>query len=72
MIFIFAFLQCSVQEFYLVVSTLSNLETAVKALVPAIQVQVRTSLLHKNLLEIPELLSSTKKYLSKLNEEAAK
>ncbi|KAL7988930.1 hypothetical protein Chor_007849 [Crotalus horridus] len=64
--------KCSVQEFYLVVSTLSNLETAVKALVPAIQVQVRASLLHKNLLEIPELLSSTKKYLSKLNEEAAK
>ncbi|KAK9408435.1 DNA mismatch repair protein Msh3 [Crotalus adamanteus] len=64
--------KCSVQEFYLVVSTLSNLETAVKALVPAIQVQVRASLLHKNLLEIPELLSSSKKYLSKLNEEAAK
>ncbi|ETE66136.1 DNA mismatch repair protein Msh3, partial [Ophiophagus hannah] len=64
--------KCSVQEFYLVVSTLSNLETAVKALVPAIQVQVRASLLHKSLLEIPELLSSTKKYLSKLNEEAAK
>ncbi|XP_060546620.1 DNA mismatch repair protein Msh3 [Pantherophis guttatus] len=64
--------KCSVQEFYLVVSTLSNLETAIKALVPAIQVQVRASLLHKSLLEIPELLSSTKKYLSKLNEEAAK
>uniref|UniRef100_A0A8C6VDV3 DNA mismatch repair protein MSH3 n=1 Tax=Naja naja TaxID=35670 RepID=A0A8C6VDV3_NAJNA len=64
--------KCSVQEFYLVVSTLSNLETAVKALVPVIQVQVRASLLHKSLLELPELLSSTKKYLSKLNEEAAK
>ncbi|XP_063151550.1 DNA mismatch repair protein Msh3 [Candoia aspera] len=64
--------KCSVQEFYLVVSTLSHLETAVKALVPAIHAQVRASLLHKNLLEIPELLSSTKRYLNMLNEEAAK
>ncbi|XP_025030563.1 DNA mismatch repair protein Msh3 [Python bivittatus] len=64
--------KCSVQEFYLVVSTLSHLETAIKALVPAIRAQVRASLLHKTLLEIPELLSSTKRYLNMLNEEAAK
>ncbi|XP_061477653.1 DNA mismatch repair protein Msh3 isoform X1 [Rhineura floridana] len=64
--------KCSVQEFYLVVSTLSQLETAVTTLVPAIRTQVQASLLQKSLLEIPELLCSTKKYLSMLNEAAAK
>nr|XP_034955668.1 DNA mismatch repair protein Msh3 isoform X2 [Zootoca vivipara] len=64
--------KCSIQEFYLVVSTLSRLETAITALVPAIRTQVQTPLLQKSLLEIPELLCSTKKYISMLNEAAAK
>ncbi|XP_077792386.1 DNA mismatch repair protein Msh3 isoform X3 [Podarcis muralis] len=64
--------KCSIQEFYLVVSTLSQLETAITALVPAIRTQVQAPLLQKSLLEIPELLCSTKKYISMLNEAAAK
>ncbi|CAI5787332.1 mismatch repair Msh3 isoform X1 [Podarcis lilfordi] len=64
--------KCSIQEFYLVVSTLSQLETTITALVPAIHNQVQTPLLQKSLLEIPELLCSTKKYISMLNEAAAK
>ncbi|XP_042304508.1 DNA mismatch repair protein Msh3 isoform X3 [Sceloporus undulatus] len=66
------FCKCSTQEFFLIVSTLSQLEAAITALVPAIQTQVQATLLHRNLLEIPELLSSIKKYLSILNEDAAK
>ncbi|XP_015283595.1 PREDICTED: DNA mismatch repair protein Msh3 [Gekko japonicus] len=64
--------KCSVQEFYLVVSTLSQLEAAITALIPAIRSQVKASLLQNNLLEIPELLCSMKNYRSMLNEEAAK
>ncbi|XP_060091749.1 DNA mismatch repair protein Msh3 [Heteronotia binoei] len=64
--------KCSVQEFYLVVSTLSQLEAAITALIPAIRSQVKASLLQKRLLEIPELLCSMKNYLNMLNEEAAK
>ncbi|XP_062985738.1 DNA mismatch repair protein Msh3 [Elgaria multicarinata webbii] len=64
--------KCSVQEFYLVVNTLSQLETAITTLVPAIRTQVQAVLLQKSLLEIPELLCSTKRYLSILNEAAAK
>ncbi|KAJ6669855.1 hypothetical protein lerEdw1_000404 [Lerista edwardsae] len=64
--------KCSVQEFYLVVRTLSQLEAAITALVPAIHTQVQSPLLQQSRLEIPELLSSTKNYLSMLNEEAAK
>uniref|UniRef100_A0A670IZG6 MutS homolog 3 n=1 Tax=Podarcis muralis TaxID=64176 RepID=A0A670IZG6_PODMU len=64
--------KCSIQEFYLVVSTLSQLETAITALVPAIRTQVQAPLLQKSLLEIPELLCSTKKYIRMLNEAAAK
>uniref|UniRef100_A0A8D2IXP6 DNA mismatch repair protein MSH3 n=1 Tax=Varanus komodoensis TaxID=61221 RepID=A0A8D2IXP6_VARKO len=64
--------KCSTQEFYLVVNTLSQLETAITALVPAIRTQVQAALLRESLLEIPELLCSTKKYLSRLNEDAAK
>ncbi|XP_077203599.1 DNA mismatch repair protein Msh3 isoform X3 [Paroedura picta] len=64
--------KCSIQEFYLVVSTLSRLEAAITALIPAIRSQVKASLLQESLLEIPELLCSVKNYLSMLNEEAAK
>ncbi|KAJ7335814.1 hypothetical protein JRQ81_013755 [Phrynocephalus forsythii] len=64
--------KCSTQEFYLVINTLSQLETAITVLVPAIQAEVRAALLQKSLLEIPELLHMIKKYLNILNEEAAK
>nr|XP_060617698.1 DNA mismatch repair protein Msh3 isoform X1 [Anolis sagrei ordinatus] len=64
--------KCSTQEFFLIVSTLSQLEASITALAPAIEAQVQATLLRKNLLEIPDLLSSVKKYLSILNEEAAK
>ncbi|XP_054842632.1 DNA mismatch repair protein Msh3 [Eublepharis macularius] len=64
--------KCSVQEFYLVVGTLSQLEAAITALIPAIRSQVRASLLQKILLEIPELLCVMKNYLNVLNEAAAK
>lgn len=53
-------------------STLSQLEAAITALVPAIRTQVQSPLLQQSLLEIPELLSSSKNYLKILNEEAAK
>lgn len=64
--------QCSLQEFYLVVGTLSQLEAAITALVPAIRTEVQTCFLQDSLLEIPELLCTMKNYLSLLNEEAAK
>nr|XP_056704992.1 DNA mismatch repair protein Msh3 [Euleptes europaea] len=64
--------KCSVQEFYLVVSVLSQLDAAITALIPAIRSQVKASLLQKTLFEIPELLCSMKSYLSMLNEEAAR
>ncbi|XP_074851485.1 DNA mismatch repair protein Msh3 isoform X2 [Carettochelys insculpta] len=64
--------KCSTQEFFLIVSTLSRLETELQALVPAIHSQVKTPLLQMALLEIPELLCPVKHYLKILNEEAAK
>uniref|UniRef100_A0ABM5FTJ0 DNA mismatch repair protein Msh3 isoform X2 n=1 Tax=Pogona vitticeps TaxID=103695 RepID=A0ABM5FTJ0_9SAUR len=64
--------KCSTQEFYLVINTLSHLEMAITVLVPAIRTEVQAMLLQKCLLEIPELLHITKKYLNILNEEAAK
>ncbi|XP_037228598.1 DNA mismatch repair protein Msh3 isoform X3 [Falco rusticolus] len=64
--------QCSTQEFFLIVSTLSRLDLEIQALVPVIHSHVKTPLLQKALLEIPELLSPVKHYLKILNEEAAK
>uniref|UniRef100_A0A8C0QNN3 DNA mismatch repair protein MSH3 n=1 Tax=Chelonoidis abingdonii TaxID=106734 RepID=A0A8C0QNN3_CHEAB len=64
--------KCSTQEFFLIVSTLSCLETELQALFPAIRSQVKAPLLQMALLEIPELLSPVKHYLKILNEEAAK
>ncbi|XP_067425319.1 DNA mismatch repair protein Msh3 [Emydura macquarii macquarii] len=64
--------KCSTQEFFLIVSTLSRLETELQALVPAICSQVKAPLLKMALLEIPELLCPVKHYLKILNEEAAK
>ncbi|XP_038259774.1 DNA mismatch repair protein Msh3 isoform X3 [Dermochelys coriacea] len=64
--------KCSTQEFFLIVSTLSRLETELQALVPAICSQVKAPLLQMALLEIPELLCPVKHYLQILNEEAAK
>uniref|UniRef100_A0A8D0G462 DNA mismatch repair protein MSH3 n=1 Tax=Sphenodon punctatus TaxID=8508 RepID=A0A8D0G462_SPHPU len=62
----------STQEFYLIVSILSHVETEIEALVPAIRSQVKSPLLQKILLEIPELLCPVKCYLKILNEEASK
>uniref|UniRef100_A0A8C8RNX1 DNA mismatch repair protein MSH3 n=1 Tax=Pelusios castaneus TaxID=367368 RepID=A0A8C8RNX1_9SAUR len=64
--------KCSTQEFFLIVSTLSRLETELQALIPAVRSQVKAPLLRMALLEIPELLSPMKHYLKILNEEAAK
>ncbi|XP_055647581.1 DNA mismatch repair protein Msh3 isoform X4 [Falco peregrinus] len=64
--------KCSTQEFFLIVSTLSRLDLEIQALVPVIHSHVKTPLLQKALLEIPELLSPVKHYLKILNEEAAK
>ncbi|XP_042711816.2 DNA mismatch repair protein Msh3 isoform X8 [Chrysemys picta bellii] len=64
--------KCSTQEFFLIVSTLSRLETELQALFPAIRCQVKAPLLQMALLEIPELLCPVKQYLKILNEEAAK
>ncbi|XP_043402215.1 DNA mismatch repair protein Msh3 isoform X5 [Chelonia mydas] len=64
--------KCSTQEFFLIVSTLSRLESELQALVPAIRSQVKAPLLQVALLEIPELLFPVKHYLQILNEEAAK
>ncbi|KAM7166813.1 DNA mismatch repair protein Msh3 isoform 1-T1 [Macrochelys suwanniensis] len=64
--------KCSTQEFFLIVSTLSRLETELQALVPAICSQVKAPLLQMALLEIPELLCPVKHYLKILNEDAAK
>ncbi|XP_044876694.1 DNA mismatch repair protein Msh3 isoform X1 [Mauremys mutica] len=64
--------KCSTQEFFLIVSTLSRLETELQALFPAIRSQVKAPLLQMALLEIPELLCPVKHYLKILNEEAAK
>ncbi|XP_050802111.1 DNA mismatch repair protein Msh3 [Gopherus flavomarginatus] len=64
--------KCSTQEFFLIVSTLSCLETELQALFPAVRSQVKAPLLQMALLEIPELLCPVKHYLKILNEEAAK
>lgn len=64
--------KCSTQEFYLIVFTLCQLETEFQALVPAIQSQVKSLLLQKKLLEIPQMLSPVQHFLKILNEEAAK
>ncbi|XP_034629992.1 DNA mismatch repair protein Msh3 [Trachemys scripta elegans] len=64
--------KCSTQEFFLIVSTLSRLETELQALFPAIRCQVKAPLLQMALLEIPELLCPVKQYSKILNEEAAK
>ncbi|KAM4638526.1 DNA mismatch repair protein Msh3 isoform 2-T5 [Amazona ochrocephala] len=64
--------KCSTQEFFLIVSTLSRLDSEIQALVPVIHSYVKTPLLQNALLEIPELLSPVKYYLKILDEEAAK
>uniref|UniRef100_A0A8V5GYX9 DNA mismatch repair protein MSH3 n=1 Tax=Melopsittacus undulatus TaxID=13146 RepID=A0A8V5GYX9_MELUD len=64
--------KCSTQEFFLIVSTLSCLDSEIQALVPVIHSYVKTPLLQNALLEIPALLFPVKHYLKILNEEAAK
>ncbi|XP_030049192.1 DNA mismatch repair protein Msh3 [Microcaecilia unicolor] len=64
--------KCSTQEFFLILSTLCQLQSKLQTLVPAIQAQVRSVLLQKTLLEIPQLLVSVHDFLNILNEQAAK
>lgn len=65
-------LQCSPQEFFLIVNTLCHLESQLEALIPAIKSQVKSSLLKKIFTEIPQILSPVQKFAEVLNEEAAK
>ncbi|XP_038621490.1 DNA mismatch repair protein Msh3 [Tachyglossus aculeatus] len=64
--------KCSTQEFYLIVKNLCRLKTEIQPLVPAIHSHVKSSLLQKLFLEIPELLGPVEYYLKILNEQAAK
>uniref|UniRef100_A0A6I8PNK3 MutS homolog 3 n=1 Tax=Ornithorhynchus anatinus TaxID=9258 RepID=A0A6I8PNK3_ORNAN len=64
--------KCSTQEFYLIVKNLCRLKTEIQPLIPAIHSNVKSSLLRKLFLEIPELLDPVEYYLKILNEQAAK
>ncbi|XP_063819985.1 DNA mismatch repair protein Msh3 isoform X2 [Pseudophryne corroboree] len=64
--------KCSPQEFFLVVSTLRFLESHLEALIPAINSQVRSTLLKKIFTEVPQILSPVQRFAQVLNEEAAK
>ncbi|CAL8330544.1 unnamed protein product [Arctogadus glacialis] len=64
--------KCSTQEFYLICSSLSRLGLELKALIPAIQSQLSSSLLRTLLLDTPDLLSPVHHFLKVLNEKAAK
>ncbi|XP_075127498.1 DNA mismatch repair protein Msh3 [Leptodactylus fuscus] len=64
--------KCSPQEFFLIVSTLCNLESHLQVLIPAISSQIKSALLKKIFTEVPQILSPVQKFLQVLNEEAAK
>ncbi|KAM4051311.1 DNA mismatch repair protein Msh3 [Anomaloglossus baeobatrachus] len=64
--------KCSPQEFFLIVSTLFNLEGRLKALIPAVTSQVKSALLKNIFTEVPQILSPMQKFVQVLNEEAAK
>lgn len=64
--------QCSTQEFFLIVKSLSHLKSELQALMPAVNSHVRSDLLRTLILETPELLSPVEHYLKILNEQAAK
>ncbi|XP_056395363.1 DNA mismatch repair protein Msh3 isoform X2 [Hyla sarda] len=62
----------SPQEFFLIVSTLSNLESHLQVLIPAVNSQVKSALLKQIFTEVPQILSPTQKFVQVLNEDAAK
>uniref|UniRef100_A0A674P0D5 MutS homolog 3 (E. coli) n=1 Tax=Takifugu rubripes TaxID=31033 RepID=A0A674P0D5_TAKRU len=62
----------STQEFYIICSSLARLSLELEALLPAIQSQVRSSLLTGLLLDTPNLLAPAQNFLKMLNEKAAK
>ncbi|KAG8598457.1 hypothetical protein GDO81_002618 [Engystomops pustulosus] len=62
----------SPQEFFLIVSTLYNLESHLQVLIPAVNSQVKSTLLKTIFTEVPEILSPVQPFLQVLNEEAAK
>ncbi|XP_056888147.1 DNA mismatch repair protein Msh3 isoform X1 [Takifugu flavidus] len=62
----------STQEFYIICSSLARLSLELEALLPAIQSQVRSSLLTGLLLDTPNLLAPAQNFLKVLNEKAAK
>ncbi|XP_075448439.1 DNA mismatch repair protein Msh3 isoform X4 [Ascaphus truei] len=64
--------KCSPQEFFLIVSTLCYLDSHFDALIPAIKSQVKSTLLQKIFIEIPETLNPVQKFVKVLNGEAAK
>uniref|UniRef100_A0A5F8GWW3 DNA mismatch repair protein MSH3 n=1 Tax=Monodelphis domestica TaxID=13616 RepID=A0A5F8GWW3_MONDO len=64
--------KCSTQEFFIIVKALCHLKIEIQALIPAINSQVKSDLLKKFLLEIPELLDPVEHYFNILSEQAAK
>ncbi|KAG9488041.1 hypothetical protein GDO78_007702, partial [Eleutherodactylus coqui] len=64
--------KCSPQEFFLIVNTLCNLESQLQVLIPAVNAQVKSTLLKEIFTEVPQILSPVQKFLQVLNEEAAK
>ncbi|KAG7240038.1 hypothetical protein INR49_028041 [Caranx melampygus] len=62
----------STQQFYLISSSLSRLGLELQALLPAIQSQISSTLLHDLLLDTPDLLAPAHDFLKVLNETAAK
>ncbi|XP_069818946.1 DNA mismatch repair protein Msh3 isoform X2 [Dendropsophus ebraccatus] len=64
--------KCSPQEFFLIVSTLCNLESHLQVLIPAVNSQVKSTMLKKIFTEVPQILSPLQKFVRVLNEDAAK
>ncbi|XP_068104082.1 DNA mismatch repair protein Msh3 [Hyperolius riggenbachi] len=64
--------KCSPREFFLLASTLFQLESQFQALIPAIKSQVQSSLLRQIFMEVPQILSPVQRFATVLNEEAAK
>ncbi|XP_073535360.1 DNA mismatch repair protein Msh3 isoform X2 [Phyllobates terribilis] len=64
--------KCSPREFFLIVSTLCNLEGQLKVLIPAVTSQVQSALLKKIFTEVPQILSPMQKFVQVLNQEAVK
>ncbi|CAH6787513.1 Msh3 [Phodopus roborovskii] len=64
--------KCSTQEFFLIVKSLSQLQSELQALAPAVGAHVQSDLLRTLILETSALLSPVEHYLQILNEQAAK